>query len=177
MLKKDKVCYVFPKILMPLNCVIRGGFRVFFFFCCQMGDFEWNKGNIIIRKTKTHSERRLPLPLATGQAIEDYLIKWRPSTKERIVFVRYKNQSGENMGVSQVRGTVRRAAIRAGLDNFTGTHSLRHTVAKKMINSGTSLKTIADILGHESIETTQIYTKLNYEQLKDVAVAWPEVRK
>lgn len=55
--------------------------------------------------------------------------------------------------------------------------SAYHTVAKKMINNGTSLKAIADVLGHESIETTHIYTKLNFNQLKDVATTWPEARK
>lgn len=143
----------------------------------SLDDFNWDNGNVIIKQTKTYSERTLPLPVITGQAIEDYLLKWRPHTKVRTLFVRYKNQPGESMGVSQVRSTVRGAAIRAGLKNFTGTHSLRHTVAKEMINNGTSLKIIADILGHESIETTYIYTKLNFSQLKDVTATWPEVRK
>ncbi len=79
------------------------------------------------------------------------------------------------MGTSQIRYTVRFAAIKAGLDHFTGSHMLRHSAAKEMINNGIDLKTIADILGHESIETTMIYTKLNLTQLQDVAGAWPEV--
>lgn len=53
---------------------------------------------------------------------------------------------------------------------------LRHTAAKEMINSGVDLKTIADVLGHKSIETTRIYTKLDFTQLLDVAGTWPEVR-
>lgn len=143
----------------------------------SLDDFDWENGTIIIKQTKTHSERTLPLPAITGQSIEDYLLKWRPSTKVRTLFVKYKNQLGESMGVSQVRSTVRRAAIKAGLENFPGTHALRHTVAKEMVNNGTSLKIIADILGHESIETTYIYTKLNFNQLYDVAGTWPEVIK
>lgn len=143
----------------------------------SLDDFDWANGTVIIKQTKTYSERILPLPTITGQAIEDYLLNWRPSTTIRTLFVRYKNQCGESMGVSQVRSTVRRAAIRGKLENFTGTHTLRHTVAKEMINNGTSLKIIADILGHESIETTCIYTKLNFNQLHDVAGTWPGVRK
>ena len=141
-----------------------------------LDSFDWENGIVIIKQTKTYYERILPLPTITGQAIEDYLLNWRPLTTERILFVRYKNQCGQGMGVSQVRNTVRSAATRAGLEKFTGTHILRHTVAKEMINNGTSLKTIADILGHESIETTCIYTKLNFTQLQDVAATWPEVR-
>lgn len=143
----------------------------------SLDDFEWENGTVIIKNTKTYSERKLPLPTITGLAIEDYILNWRPSTIERKLFVRYKNQIGANMGVAQIRSTVRGAAIRGRLENFTGTHSLRHTAAKEMINNGTSLKIIADILGHESIETTYIYTKLNFNQLYDVAVTWPEVGK
>ncbi|NFF81593.1 hypothetical protein FC764_10140 [Clostridium botulinum] len=75
-----------------------------------------------------------------------------------------------------IRNTVRIAAVKAGLENFTGAHILRHSAAKEMIYNGVDLKTIADVLGHESIETTSIYTKLNFTKLKDVAGVWPEVK-
>ncbi|WP_341533982.1 tyrosine-type recombinase/integrase [Sporosalibacterium faouarense] len=141
----------------------------------SLDDFDWMQGIVAIKKTKSHFKRILPLHAITGQAIEAYLLHFRPATSERILFVRFKNRQGEAMGTSQVRNTVRSAAIRAGLDNFTGTHMLRHTAAKEMINSGVDLKTIADVLGHESIETTCIYTKLDFNQLQDVAGTWPEV--
>lgn len=134
------------------------------------------EGNCVtIRQTKTHSERRLPLHSVTGKAIEEYLLHSRPATQVRILFVRFKKELGQPMGTSQVRNTVRRAAIRAGIENFTGTHRLRHTAAKEMINNGVDLKMIADILGHESIETTSIYTKINFKELQNVAGIWPEV--
>lgn len=80
------------------------------------------------------------------------------------------------MGCSQIRYTVRHAAVKVGLENFTGTHMLRHTAAKEMINNGIELKMIADILGHASIETTSIYLKINLTQLQEVAGTWPEVK-
>lgn len=142
----------------------------------SLDDFGWIKGTVTIRQTKSHSERSLPLHAVTGKAIEKYLLHSRPATQERILFVRFKKEPGQPMGTSQVRNTVRRAAIRAGLENFTGTHMLRHTAAKEMINNGVDLKMIADILGHESIETTSIYTKINFTELQDVAGIWPEVK-
>lgn len=141
----------------------------------SLDDFDWIEGTITITKTKSHSERILPLHKITGKSIEAYLVNSRPMTAERILFVRFKNKQGYPMGTSQVRNTVRIAATKAGLENFTGTHMLRHTAAKEMINSGVDLKTIADVLGHESIETTRIYTKLDFTQLLDVAGIWPEV--
>lgn len=141
----------------------------------SLDDFDWLKATITIRQTKSHSERILPLHAITGKAIEEYLLHSRPTSQERILFVRFKKEIGQPMGTSQVRSTVRRAAIRAGLENFTGTHMLRHTAAKDMINNGVDLKMIADILGHESIETTSIYTKINFTELRDAAGVWPEV--
>lgn len=143
----------------------------------SLDDIDWVQGTITIKNTKAHSKRILPLHSMTGQALEGYLVKARPVTSERILFVRFKNEQGSPMGVSQVRTTVRTAAVRAGLENFVGTHMLRHTAAKEMLDGGISLKTIADILGHESIETTSIYTKIDFIQLQDVAGTWPEVMK
>ena len=142
----------------------------------SLDNFDWVKGNVTIHSTKSNSERTLPLHKITGESIETYLLYCRPKTLERTLFVRYKNETGKPMGTSQVRNTVRSAAIRARLDNFTGTHMLRHTAAAKMLNSGISIKTIADILGHESIETTCIYTKLDFTQLHNVAGVWPVKR-
>jgi site-specific recombinase XerD len=138
-----------------------------------LDDLNWKDGTLTIRHTKSHSERTLPLSRVTGKAIESYLVHSRPRTEERIIFVRFKREKGQAMGVSQVRGVVRRAADRAGLEAFKGTHMLRHKVAKDMIINGTDIKTIADILGHESIETTLIYTKVNFSELLEVAGNWP----
>lgn len=73
---------------------------------------------------------------------------------QNILFLRFKSKTGEPMGISQVRSSVRSAAIRAGLENFSGTHMLRHSAAKDMINSGIDIKVIADVLGHDSVETS-----------------------
>lgn len=141
----------------------------------SLDHIDWRQGTITIKKTKTNTERTLPLHAVTGKAIENYLLRSRPTTFQKLLFVWFKYEQGHPMGTSQVRRTIRNAAIRAGLTHFTGTHMLRHTAAKKMINQGVDLKTIADILGHESVETTAIYTKINFTELQDVAGRWPEV--
>lgn len=143
----------------------------------SLDDINWINGTIKIRKNKTKFERSLPLHLITGKAIEKYLLNSRPISKERTLFVRFKNKKGYSMGTSQIRYTIRANAKKAGLENFTGTHMFRHTTAKEMINNGIDLKTIADVLGHESIETTCIYTKLNFDQLHNVSGKWPEVKE
>ncbi len=157
-----------------VRCLTDLGLRCAEASLLSLDDFDWIKGSVTIKKAKSRFERTLPLLTTTGQAIELYLVHCRPETSERKLFVRYKNQKGKPMGASQVRSTVRSAAVRAGLSNFTGTHMLRHTAAKNMLKGGIDLKTIADILGHKSIETTCIYTKLDFTQLQEVAGAWPK---
>jgi site-specific recombinase XerD len=69
---------------------------------------------------------------------------------------------------------VRVAYKRAGLDDrWTGTHVLRHTAATRMLRAGVSLKEIADVLGHRSLDTTAIYAKVDREALAQVAMFWP----
>ena len=54
-----------------------------------------------------------------------------------------------------------------------GSHSLRHTAATEMVNSGASFKDVADVLGHKTIATTLIYAKLDMNSLREVALPWP----
>jgi len=74
-----------------------------------------------------------------------------------------------------MREDVRRAYRRAGLDaRLTGTHVLRHTAATRMLRAGVSLKEIADVLGHRSLDTSAIYAKVDRSALTEVALPWPE---
>jgi len=60
----------------------------------------------------------------------------------------------------------------AGIHNH-GAHSLRHTLATGMVNSGATFKAVSDMLGHKSITTTLIYAKLDLKALAQVALPWP----
>jgi len=143
----------------------------------SLDDFDWQEGIITIRAGKSHSQRMLPLPMQTGTAIIEYLTRERLKSETKVLFLRSKSKTGEPMGTSQVRCSVRSAAIRAGLNKFSGTHMLRHSAAKDMINSGIDIKVIADVLGHDSIETSMIYSKIDFHGLRIVAAAWPEVKE
>ena len=79
---------------------------------------------------------------------------------------------GEPLKLSRVRGIIQRAFARAGID-ATGTHILRHTWATWAHRRGASLKLIADVLGHRSLNTTTRYAHLNLEELRQAALPWP----
>ena len=150
--------------------------------CCEVAglsldDFDWIQGTLTIRNAKNHMGRTLPLKEITGDAISEYLLHSRPRTSERTLFVRSGKHRGNPMGTAQVRRTVRYAAMKANLEKFTGTHMLRYATVKEMLDNRTEFKIIADVLGHECLETTRIYAKLDLSHLREVAGAWPEADK
>ena len=77
--------------------------------------------------------------------------------------------------INMIRNVILRAAARAGMKSIvTGTRNLRHTAATRMLRHGASIKEVADVLRHQSLDTTAIYTKVDLPSLAAVAVPWPE---
>lgn len=140
-----------------------------------LDDFDWKNSIINIKNTKTHADRSLPISSTFGKAIVDYLQNSRPASKSRVLFIRFSHTQGEPMGREQIRGVMRRAYKRSGIsESITGTHILRRTVASKIYKKGCTLKMVADILGHESLDSTAIYTKIDTETLlQQAAGIWP----
>ncbi|MGH7671763.1 MAG: tyrosine-type recombinase/integrase, partial [Gemmatimonadales bacterium] len=93
------------------------------------------------------------------------------------VFVHHRAPRGWPLGPSGVRCAMRQAYARAGLDaHLTGTHVLRHTAATRLLHAGASMKEIADVLRHRSLDTSAIYAKVDVPALTGVALPWPEGR-
>jgi site-specific recombinase XerD len=135
-------------------------------------DIDWRAGTVRLRRTKGGREDILPLPETTGRAIADYLRLERPQTTSRAVFVSHGAPRGRPIGPHCVGKTIRQAYARAGLP-YSGAHLLRHTMASRLLASGSSLKEVADVLRHRSLNTTLIYAKLDTRSLSTVALPWP----
>ena len=138
----------------------------------KIDDIDWHRGVIQLSHIKSRREEQLPLPDITGRAIVDYLRNGRPTTTSRTIYVFHRAPLGKGVANTTVHDAICRAFSHADLP-WTGTHILRHTVATKMVQSGVTLKEVADVLRHRSINTTQIYTKVNLPELKRVAMPWP----
>ena len=138
----------------------------------SLNDIDWRAGTITLRRTKGRREDVLPLPATTGEAIAAYLKQERPKTTNRAVFVRNVAPRDEPVGPDLVRKTIRQAYGRAGLP-YTRSHLLRHTMANRLLAGGSSLKEVADVLRHRSLNTTMIYAKLDSRKLAEVALPWP----
>jgi integrase/recombinase XerD len=92
----------------------------------------------------------------------------------RRVFVRHVAPVGAAAGASVVRRSLRAACARAGLDRKLSCASVfRHTVATRLLRTGSTIKEVADVLRHRSIDTVAIYAKVDLPALRAVALPWP----
>lgn len=155
-----------------VRCALDLGLRSAEIAKLSLDDINWQAGTITLRRTKGRREDVLPLPATTGEATAAYLQHERPVTTIRAIFVRLIAPRDQPVGPDLVRKTIRQAYSRAGLP-YTKAHLLRHTMANRLLAGGASLKEVADVLRHRSLNTTLIYAKLDSRKLVEVALPWP----
>lgn len=141
----------------------------------KIDQMDWRKGVIHLENGKSRSTSWFPLLEEIGQAVAAYLQRGRPRTPTRFLFVTHSTPAGRALSASAVRIATRRAFQRCGLHVPSyGTHVLRHTLATRLLKAGATLKEIADVLGHRSIETTTVYARVDVAALAEVAMPWPQ---
>jgi site-specific recombinase XerD len=143
----------------------------------RLDDIDWH-GAWIAVSGKSKRQTRLPLTQEVGDAIVAYLQDERPRTDAAALFVRYPAPIRGFANYSAVSAIAARAMQRAGVTcpSRGAAHVLRHSVATSMLRHGASLQDIATVLRHRSIDTTQIYAKVDVTALRRIAQPWPEVR-
>jgi site-specific recombinase XerD len=131
-----------------------------------------------LRRPKQRRFGDLPLTTRLATAIEEYLQRGRPDCHSPWLFVIHRAPLGKRLTPMGICNIVNRRARQAGLaDRVRGSHVLRHSRATLWINQGASIKEIADLLGHRSIDTAGIYAKVDLASLKAVALPWPRERE
>lgn len=138
----------------------------------QLDDIDWQRGTITLKGTKSRRQDVLPLQQAAGQALADYIRHERPSGSHRAVFVTHLAPRGRPISALALSAVVKRAFLRVGIKTGRA-HLLRHTLACSLVNSGSPIKEVADLLRHRSLDTTQIYAKVDLRTLAEVAMPWP----
>lgn len=158
-------------------CMAQMGLRAGEVATLSLDAVDWRAGTLRLARAKERRTSVLPLPAQVGRALVSYLRNGRPPAQGRQIFVRHWAPVGEPMTSSGVSAVVRRAFARARIGvAIRGAHVLRHTAATRMVRAGVSLKEVADLLRHRSLDTVMIYTKLDLPRLAEVAQPWPEVR-
>jgi integrase len=155
-----------------VRCALDLGLRAGEIARLAMSDIDWRAGTVTLRGTKSLRQDVLPLPVATGQALAEYLQHERPVTSHTALFVRCIAGEDHPITSCAIQKVIKRACRRIGLPTASA-HALRHTVACRLVEHGSSLKEVADVLRHRSLNTTLIYAKLDTPKLAAVALPWP----
>ncbi|MDH3349071.1 MAG: tyrosine-type recombinase/integrase [Desulfobulbaceae bacterium] len=140
--------------------------------CLQ--DIDWANDQIYFKALKQGKNCLLPLSAEVGQSLLDYIQNARPPSSYQEVFLTTRAPYHPLPGSNDLSAIVRRHICNAGIESHAkGAHVFRHGLATSMLQRGHSLKEIADVLGHRHLRTTFIYSKVDFNTLRKVGLAWP----
>jgi len=152
----------------------RLGMRVGDIVRLRLEHFNWEGRRIELPQAKTGQSLALPLTEEIGWALIDYLRNGRPTIAHREVFLRCKTPFCPFVHDDNLEHIITKYRRQAGIfvppGQPRGLHTLRHSLASRLLSNGIPLTTIADILGHTSTESTRIYTKVDLPQLQACAL-------
>jgi integrase len=145
-----------------------------------LDDIDWRGGRIDLRQLKTGRPLVLPLLIDVAHALSAYIRDGRPVSSDRTIFLRhcapFEPFAPENNLIENIRGALKRAGL-AARPGRRGMYLFRHTLATRLLAAGRPLKTIADVLGHASTETTYGYARVDLAGLRTVAISEEEVSR
>lgn len=160
-----------------LSLMATYGLRACDVVALTLDDIQWRARCIRICQSKTGQPLELPLTDAVGSALCDYLRKVPRYGAFRQLFLRLKAPGGP-LKSTAVTEAFQAWARKSGLDiAFQGAYCLRHSYAVHALRCGLSMKSIADLLGHRSPESTANYLRLSLDDLREVALPVPRLSR
>jgi integrase len=162
--------------ILILAC--RLGIRVGDIRALKLDNVDWHRRCLSFRQAKTGGALELPLDDEIAEALIDYLRNGRPPTEYREVFVRVNapfTPFSATDNLYQILEKYRRlAGVELPARSRRGLHSLRHSVASRLLSSGVPLEEVGSILGHQSLDATRVYTSVDIDALRTAALELDE---
>ena len=153
-----------------LETLYSTGIRVSELVALNMDDIDF-LGEVVHIRGKGKKERITPIGSSALQVIQHYM-EYRNKRAQsngnfdsKVLFV---NKHGQRLSTRSVRRKMDKYLKMSGLDPDISPHTLRHSFATHMLNNGADLRSVQELLGHQSLSTTQIYTHLTTTRLKEV---------
>jgi site-specific recombinase XerD len=137
-------------------------------------DIDWHRGELTVHG-KGNAVETMPLPSDVGEALAAYLLHARPSTSLPTVFLRVRAPR-RALAPCGVGAVVHDASVRAGLPKLVSAHQLRHSLGTAVLQTGSSLAAVAQVLRHRDRGSTVIYAKVDQAALQELVVPWPGAR-
>jgi integrase/recombinase XerC len=153
-----------------LETLYSTGMRVSELVALNMDDIDF-LGEVVHIRGKGKKERIAPIGSSALQVIQHYMefrnkrAQSNSNFDSKVLFV---NKHGRRLSTRSVRRKMDKYLKIAGLDPAISPHTLRHSFATHMLNNGADLRSVQELLGHQSLSTTQIYTHLTTAKLKEV---------
>lgn len=167
-LSKRQVKQMFQQIdnkkhLCMLFLLYNGGLRSGELVKTRMQDIMWDRSQLFIEGAKGKKDRIVMLGEVMKEMLKDYVEEYKPT------YWLFEGQSkGKPYSGNSLRLIVKRAASAAGITQKVTTHTLRHCFATHLLESGTNLRLIQELLGHSNIKTTLIYTHVSQDSASSV---------
>lgn len=135
----------------------------------KLNDIETETGYLQVRLGKGGKDRVVPLGRSACELMNTYLAGIRPDwpNAEGSAYL-FLNRWGNRMDPNAVWSVVKKYARAAGIKKPVSTHTFRHSCATHMVRNGAPIRHLQEMLGHVSLETTQLYTRITINDLKDI---------
>lgn len=147
------------------------GSRISEAVCLDVDDLELSDDASVLLRGKGSKERIVPVGRYACAAIENYLQNARPALVASSSAARgalFLNARGGRLSRQSAWAIIARAAERAGITAEVSPHTLRHSFATHMLEGGADVRVVQELLGHSSVTTTQIYTMVTVDGLREV---------
>jgi len=167
MLSKSEVKKLFRvthnlKHLIALQMSYGMGLRVSEVINLKITDVDSKRMVVHVQGAKGKKDRYVPLPSSILPKLREYYTEYRP---KKFLF---EGQYGGAYARSSLQQVFKKAMRKAGINKQIGIHGLRHSYATHLLESGADMRFIQELLGHNSIKTTQIYTKVTPRSLSNI---------
>ena len=150
------------KHAMALQLCYGMGLRVSEVVNLRVEDIDSQRMVVHIISAKGKKDRYVPLPASVLPKLREYYIKYRP--KDYLL----EGQYGGRYSIGSVQQVFKKAMKKAGINKRIGVHGLRHSYATHLLEAGADMRFIQELLGHNSIKTTQVYTKVTPRSLSNI---------
>lgn len=148
---------------MMLSMIYSCGLRRSELLNLKFADIDSNRNIVIIKQAKGKKDRISPLSPKILDMLREYYVLYKPS-----VWVFEGNNKGEQYADQSLQSVLKLAVHKAGIEKPVTLHWLRHSYATHLLESGTDLRYIQELLGHSSSKTTEIYTHVSTKNLQQI---------
>ncbi|MEM7229507.1 MAG: tyrosine recombinase XerC [Planctomycetota bacterium] len=154
-----------------LETLYSTGIRVSELVGINLGDLDLQSQTLIVRG-KGRKERLVPLGSHAIRALAHYIEMLRTQNERAGITIDrtcplFINKHGGRLSTRSVRRKVSKYLVQAGLDPDISPHTLRHSFATHLLDNGADLRSVQELLGHQSLSTTQVYTHLSTQRMRD----------